>query len=99
VPGLFNSVTVGGPRGSLVWGAGEAAVLGRWSVRRDEHFRWTLSARVERADSYRLRQIPLLFQAPRVAKPAGLWCFPVLPNTLRLEGAALTAALGPPEGR
>lgn len=96
---LFHTVTVGGQRGSLVWGAGPAAVLGRWTVARDEHFHWTLRARVESADSYRLRQLPLLFQAPRLAKPVGLWCFPVLPNTLRLEGAALTAALGPPEGR
>jgi hypothetical protein len=99
VPGLFNTVTFGGQRGSIVWGAGDAAVLGRWSVARDVNFRWSLSARVERADSYRLRQIPLLFQAPRLAKPAGLWCFPVIPKTLQLHGTALTASLGPPEGR
>jgi hypothetical protein len=99
VRGLFHTVTLGGRQGSILWGAGDAAVLSRWSVARDEHFHWTLSARVERADAFRLRQLPLIFQAPRVAKPAGLWCFPVLPNTLRLEGTALTAALGPPEGR
>jgi hypothetical protein len=58
-----------------------------------------LSARVERVDTYRLRQLPLIFQAPRLAKPAGLWCFPVLPQTLEVQGATLTARLGPPEGR
>jgi hypothetical protein len=99
VPGLFHTVTFGGQRGAILWGAGEAAVLGRWSVTRDATFRWTLAARVDRIDTLRLRQRPLIFQAPRRARPAGLWCFPVLPNTLRLEGTALTAALGPPEGR
>jgi hypothetical protein len=99
VPGLFHTVTFGGQRGTIVWGAGEAAVLGRWSVTRDAHFQWTLRAHVDRVDTLRLRQLPLVFQAPRLAKPAGLWCFPVLPKTLRLEGQALTAALGPPEGR
>ena len=99
MPGLFNSVTFGGQRGAIVWGAGEAAALGRWSVHRDEQFHWTLSARVDRVDSFRLRQLPLLFQAPRIAKPAGLWCFPVLPKTLQIDGTSLTAALGPPEGR
>jgi len=99
VPGLFNTVTFGGKSGAIVWGAGEAAGLGRWSVSRDEHFHWTLSARVDRVDSYRLRQLPLLFQAPRLAKPVGLWCFPVLPKTVVVNGSALTASLGPPEGR
>lgn len=99
MPGLFRTATFGGQRGAIVWGAGEAAALGRWSVTRDEHFRWRLSARVERVDTLRLRQLPLLFQAPRLARPAGLWCFPVLPKTLQVTGTTLTAALGPPEGR
>ena len=99
MPGLFHTVTFGGQRGAIVWGAGEAAGLGRWSVARDEFFHWTLSARVERVDSFRLRQLPLIFQAPRLAKPAGLWCFPVLPKTLQVTGDSLTASLGPPEGR
>ena len=99
MPGLFNSVTFGGQHGAIVWGAGEAAGLGRWSVNRDANFHWTLSARVERVDSFRLRQLPLIFQAPRLAKPAGLWCFPVLPKTIQMNGTALTASLGPPEGR
>ena len=99
MPGLFNTVTLGGPHGAIVWGAGDAAVLGRWSVTRNEHFQWTLSAQVDRVDTLRLRQLPLIFQAPRRAKPAGLWCFPVLPKTLQVDGTTLTAQLGPPEGR
>lgn len=96
---MFRTLTLTGVRGSIVWGAGEAAALARWRVARSEDHGWTLSARVDRVDQFRLRQIPLLFQAPRFAKPAGLWCFPVLPNTLQVEGEALTAKLGPPEGR
>jgi hypothetical protein len=96
---MFRTIVVRGHRGAIVWGAGEAAALSSWAVARDAEARWTLSARVARSDGYRLRQVPLLFQAPRVMKPAGLWCFPVLPNTLSLNGDALTAQLGPPEGR
>jgi hypothetical protein len=40
-----------------------------------------------------------MFTAPRPQKPAGLWYFPVVPNTLQITGEALTATLGPPEGR
>ena len=96
---MFRTIVVRGLRGTIVWNAGDAAVLGRWAVSRDADCCWTLSARVERADQFRLRQLPLIFQAPRLAKPAGLWCFPVLPKTLQVNGDALTASLGPPEGR
>ena len=72
VPGLFHSVTFGGQRGAIVWGAGEAAVLGRWSVSRDEHFHWTLSARVERVDTLPHSAAPadLPGAAPRQARRA-----------------------------
>lgn len=96
---MFRTVTLTGIRGSLVWGAADAAVLPRWALARDEQGAWTLSACVEQIDRYRVRQVPLLFQAPRTAKPAGLWCFPVVPQTLQIDGPTLTARLGPPEGR
>jgi hypothetical protein len=86
-----------GQRGAILWGSGDAAVLSAWSVVRDEQYQFTLSARIERADSYRLRQLPLRFVFASVIKPAGLWCFPVLPKTMSVNGAALTASLGPPE--
>jgi len=96
---VFRTVVARGRGGAIVWGAGPAAELSTWAVARDAHFKFSLSARVARADSYRLRQIPLHFTAPRPQKPAGLWYFPVLPHTLQIDGAALTAQLGPPEGR
>ena len=86
-------------RGSLLWGAGAAAVLPRWALARDDQGVWTLSAAVERVDRFRLRQVPLLFVAPDAVKPVGHWCFPVLPQTVQVDGATLTAKLGPPEGR
>lgn len=96
---MFRRVVARGRGGAIVWGAGPAAELSTWAVARDEHFVFSLSATVVRADRYRLRQLPLMFTAPRPQKPAGLWYFPVLPHTLQMEGAALTARLGPPEGR
>lgn len=96
---MFRTVVARGRGGAIVWGAGPAAELSTWAVARDQYFTFTLSATVARADSYRLRQVPLMFTAPRPQKPAGLWYFPVRPNTLQLNGTALTASLGPPEGR
>ena len=96
---MFRSLVLRGQQGSILWSGSDAAVLSRWTLTRDEHFKFTLSARVERSDSFRLRQLPLVFTAPRKTKPAGLWCFPILPKTLQVQGASLSAALGPPEGR
>ena len=97
---MFRTVVLRGQRdGSIAWSGSPAAELGSWTLTRDEHFKFTLSARVARADSFRLRQSPLFFVTPRRQKPAGLWCFPVLPKSLQVQGTSLTAALGPPEGR
>ena len=96
---MFNKLTVRGQRGALVWGAGEAARLGGWVASRPQRgHAWTLRASLAWSDSYRLKQVPLLFTAPRASRPAGLWCFPVIPQSLRITGTALTAQLGPPEG-
>jgi len=96
---VFRTIVLRGQRGTILWSGSDAAELSRWTLCRDDQFKFTLTAHVERADSFRLRQLPLLFTAPRKTKPAGLWCFPVLPKSLQVQGAALTAALGPPEGR
>lgn len=91
-------MTLRGVRGSLVWGASDAAVLQTWVLSRPaDSPTWTLTATVARLDTYRVRQIPLLFQAPRVHQPRGLWCFPV-EGPVTVQGATLTATLGPPEG-
>lgn len=96
---MFHSMVARGRGGSILWGAGDAAVLSTWAVTRDPQFTFTLCATVERMDAFRLRQIPLLFAAQRRSKPAGLWCFPVQPKSLQITGTTLTATLGPPEGR
>lgn len=94
---MFKKLTLRGPCGSLLWGADEAAILGAWVVLRRERA-WSLRATVERVDTYRVTQVPLRFAAPRVMRPFGHWTFEVVPNTVRLNGRAITATLAPPEG-
>jgi hypothetical protein len=88
-----------GQRGALSWGYRDAAALCAWTVTRDAARQFYLRARVERIDSYGIKQIPILFTAPRTSRPRGLWVFPVIPNSIRIAGTVLTAALRPPEGR
>lgn len=95
---MFQTLLLRGIRGSILFGGRPAAVLGAWEARKSKFGKWTLSARVERSDSFQLRQIPLLFEAPRVSKPRGLWLFPIVPKTIRVDGPRLSADLGPPEG-
>lgn len=96
---MFHTLTLRGPTGSIVWGAGEAATVRGWIATRAEDRSWTLRALVVKSDSYRLRQVPLLFQAPRVSRPRGLWVWPVVPQSLAIANGTLTAKLGPPEGQ
>ena len=96
---MFNKIAVRGQRGSLLWASGDAARLGPWTATRAQRgSAWTLRASLTWHDSFRVQQLPLYFTAPRISRPAGLWCFPVIPKSLRITGAALTAKLGPPEG-
>jgi hypothetical protein len=95
---MFNTIGLGGPRGSIVFGGRPAAVLGAWRAHRSAQGVWTLAATVTQADTFRLRQVPLLFEAPRVSKPRGLWCFPIVPNSITVAGGQLAATLGQPEG-
>ena len=94
---MFERLAVSGRAGTLVWGYADAAVLGSWVVLR-EKTTWSLRASVERIDTLRVRQVPLLFTAPRVKPPLGRWVWPVIPNTLQVANGVLTASLGPPEG-
>jgi hypothetical protein len=92
---VFKAVTLRGATGAIVWGYRPAAVLRRWAIARTEAGgAWTLTAHVERSDAYQLRQVPLLFSAPR---KGGLWCWPVRPHSLFIEQSHLRATLGPPE--
>jgi hypothetical protein len=97
---VFKSFAWKGPRGSILWGrtTGEAATLGAWRVTRGEGTAWQLAATLEKVDSYRLKQVPLFFLAPRLNYPRGTCCFPVVPGTLTIDRGTLFATLQHPEG-
>lgn len=54
---------------------------------------WELQARVQRVESFQIRQKPLYFTAPR---KGGFWMFPVIEPPTVVNGV-LRAYLGPPE--
>ena len=91
---MFNSLTVHGGAGSVLWGYRVAVELKSWKITRvkDDGGRWILSGTVGRVDKYQARQTPLLFTAPR---PGGFWAWPI--KTLALGETNLRASLGPPE--
>lgn len=84
-------VTVTGVKGSLKWSYYEAAALGAWTVTTVEGKR-TLSAAVNTANASRVSQRPLRFMAYHEKVS---WSWPII--ELQLEGASLTAVLGPRE--
>jgi len=99
---VFETVRLRGPVGSLLWGddpTAVAAALGPWTATRGRNRRaWVLRATVRAVDTYRIRQVPLLFQARQAQRPFAHWLFPVVPQSVRVQGGALVANLGPPEG-
>ena len=80
-----------GGEATISWAWHTAAVCSSWHMHRHQHG-WTVRAAVTRADAFKLHQRPLLFNVPR---KGGYWCWPV--QTVTVEGAHLTAALGPME--
>jgi hypothetical protein len=98
---VFQTITLRGVEGAIVWAYKPAVTLGSWSVKHDKtgpgptrgfELRATIIGAV---DSFSLRQRPLLFTAPRRGRNAGYFCFPV--QQLRVNEQTLTATLGPPE--
>ena len=91
---MFDSLTIHGGAGSVLWGYRVAVELKRWTITRvkDDGGRWILSGTFTRVDKFQARQAPLLFTAPR---PGGFWAWPV--KTLALGDTNLRASLGPPE--
>ena len=87
-----GDVTLAGREATIVWGYRTAAVCSTWTIHRSPQGRWVLSAQLQRADAYQLRQRDLKFTAPR---KGGYFCWPVLSVTV--IATSLTAALGPPE--
>jgi hypothetical protein len=91
---VFDSLTIHGGAGSVLWGYRVAVELKTWRIVRvkDEGGGWILSATIARIDKFQARQAPLLFTAPR---PQGFWAWPI--TTIDIGETSLRATLGPPE--
>jgi hypothetical protein len=89
---MFDELMMFGGDASITWAWHCAAVVTTWRVYKQPGGRWSLVATVARADPFKLRQRPLLFNAPRAG---GHWCWPV--KAVTVDGKSLTAALGPME--
>lgn len=92
---MFNSLTVHGDAGAILFGARVAVDLKAWRITRTkaEGGHWMLSATLgAKVDRFQARQAPLLFTAPRAA---GYWAWPV--QALDIGETSLRATLGPPE--
>ncbi len=91
-------MTVRGLTGSLHWGYLQAAGLGAYTITKDEHGVWRLTATVETQNDVYVQSAlaagRLLMVAPH---DHGAWRWPIL--TLQIADASLTATLGPPERR
>jgi len=88
----MNHMAVSGVKGSLKWAYHEAGVLGAWTVTTVEGVR-TLSAALVSSDAFRVSQRPLRFVATHAT---GAWVWPIV-GELQIQGASLTAVLGPRE--
>lgn len=85
--------TVRGVSAVVRHGYHAAAQVGDWTVSRLEGGSgWSLVATVRSSDGFRMTQRPLTFEARHAT---GAWRWPV--HALRIEGASLTATLGPME--
>ena len=91
---MFESLTIHGGAGSVLWGYRVAVELKSWRITRvkDEGGAWILRGTIARIDKFQARQAPLLFTAPR---PHGFWAWPI--QKLALGETSLRAELGPPE--
>ncbi len=81
-----------GQRGELRYSYLRAASVSGWSVVTTESGHYALTATVTEVDTFRVSQQPIVFVAPHAH---GAWRWRV--DTLQIEGAVLTASLGPRE--
>jgi hypothetical protein len=77
---------------TISWAWHTAAICRAWHVHKNDKGQWSLTAQIVRADSFKLQQRPLFFNAPR---KGGHWCWPV--RTVSIGETHLTASLGPME--
>lgn len=91
---MFDSLTIHGGAGSVLWGYRVAVELKSWRITRvkDEGGAWILRGTIARIDKFQARQAPLLFTAPR---PNGFWAWPI--DAIDIGETNLRAYLGPPE--
>jgi hypothetical protein len=91
---VFDSLTIHGGAGALLWGSRVAVELTAWRIVRikAEGGLWMLTATIGRVDKFQARQAPLLFTAPRAG---GYWAWPI--EALDIGETSLRAHLGPPE--
>lgn len=91
---MFDSLTIHGGAGSVLWGYRVAVELTSWKITRikAEGGAWILRATIARIDKFHARQAPLLFTAPR---PQGFWAWPI--EAIAIGETSLQASLGPPE--
>jgi hypothetical protein len=91
---VFDSLTIHGGAGSVMWGYRVAVELKTWRIVRAkaDGGQWMLSATIARIDKFQSRQAPLLFTAPRAG---GFWAWPI--DAIEIGETSLRATLGPPE--
>lgn len=95
---MFDTITLRGRTGAIAWGYYTVATVGAWSVHKSREGKWTLSARLARADRVMLarasrdRDRPPLFTAPR---PNGQFCWPI--RASQIGETSMIATLGPLE--
>lgn len=87
----YHRITLRGTRGSLLWGYHEAATFASWRIGKGPKG-WHLAGTLARVDSFRVRQRPLLFSAPR---DKGMWAWGI--ESLDIQGLTIRASLGEPE--
>jgi len=87
------AVEIDGVTASLRWGYTSAATLGTWTLTKRDDGRWSLKAVVVLADTFRVSQRPLVFEAPHAN---GVWRWPVV--ELQMLDGSLTATVGAYEG-
>jgi hypothetical protein len=90
---MFESLTLRGGEGAIVWGYFTAASLTSWTIQQTPGA-WILSAVVKSADTFKLQQRSVRFTAPR---KGGDLCFPVV-SCQMTDATHLTATLGQPGG-
>ena len=90
---MFDSLTVTGNAGAILWGYAIAVDVRSWRIARSQADPvWTLTATIARVDPVQARQRPLLFTAPRAG---GYWAWPV--HEISIGSLNLWARLGSPE--